>query len=319
MSIASPITTADLAATLRASTHSDVVTPDDSSYAAAIFGLSASSECRPELVVIVASAVDAAATMRLAARAGRRVVAELPGRNAVIIDGPGTILIVTRLLASVRIDPAAGTAIVGAGATWRQVLAAGEPFGLTAVSGPVPGFGAVGHTVHGGRRSVARSFGFALDHVRAFELVTAGGELVTVDAGTDPELFRSLRRGATSGLVTAMTISLVPIGRTYVGGLWFAEELADAALAQWHQWSADLPNTVSASIGRLHLPDSAELPAGLRGRSVVHLRFAHVGDPAEGARVLAPMRDTIPVLLDGVRVPLASWSVVDAEPECVGR
>jgi FAD/FMN-containing dehydrogenase len=318
MSVASPITATDLAVILRASTHSDVVTPDDPSFAAATFGLAIAGGPRPELVVIAAAAADVAATVRLAARAGRRVVAQTPARGAVI-DAPGTILIVTRLLASVRIDPAAGTAIVGVGATWRQVLDAGERFGLTAVSGPVPGVGAVGHPVHGRRGPVARSFGFALDHVRAFELVTADGDLVVVDAGRDPELFKSLRSGATSGLVTAMTIGLLPVGRTYVGGLWFAEELADAVLAQWHRWVADLPLTVSTSIGRLDLPDSAELPARLRGRSVVHLRFAHVGDPAEGARVLAPMRDTIPMLLDGVRVPLASWSVVDAEPACVGR
>jgi len=104
----------------------------------------------------------------------------------------------------------------------------------------------------------------------------------------------------TFGLVTAVTIDLLPLARLYAGALWFPAESADAVLRQWPEWVADLPATVNTSISRLTLPAAAELPASLRGRSVVCVRFAHVGDPAVGAALLTPIRTAATVLLDSV-------------------
>jgi FAD/FMN-containing dehydrogenase len=68
--------------------------------------------------------------------------------------GVGTILVVTRLLARVSIDPEARTARMGANSSWRQVLAAATPFGLVPVPSPV------GSTHRGPR---VRTFAFAPD------------------------------------------------------------------------------------------------------------------------------------------------------------
>ena len=91
----------------------------------------------PELVVIAADATDVARTVALAGRTGRRVVAQITGRRT-IVAAERTILVVTRLLAAVRVDPDRRTATVGIGASWRQVLDAAEPFGLTALSAAAP-------------------------------------------------------------------------------------------------------------------------------------------------------------------------------------
>jgi len=207
MTTASQLTTDDLVTALRASLHGDVVTPDDASFPAAAFGLDLSAAHRPDLVVIAANSGDAAATVRLAARAGRRVVVQATGHRPAQA-GPGTVLIVTRLLAQVRIDPEAKTAIVGAGASWRQVLEAAEPYGLAPISSSAD------------REPLARTFAFAVDHIRELEVVTARGDVLTVDAHRD--MFHALRRGrAPFGLVTAATIDLVPLARLYAGGLWF--------------------------------------------------------------------------------------------------
>ena len=138
MMIAPPLSSADLEVALTAAVRGDVVTPDDPGYPAACFGYVSVGESAPEIVVIAAAAEDVAATVRLAARSGRRVAVQGTGHSAPT-SGAGTILVVTRLLARVSIDPAARTARLGAGSSWRQVLAAARPFGLVPVPSPVGG------------------------------------------------------------------------------------------------------------------------------------------------------------------------------------
>ena len=131
MITASPLSATNVAETLRASIHGDVVTPDEPSFAAATFGMPA--ELEPEMVVIAADAADVAVTVRLANRTARRIAVQTSARQPQAhSSGAGlrTILLVTRLLAAVSIDPTQRTATVGAGSSWRQVIDAAEPFGL---------------------------------------------------------------------------------------------------------------------------------------------------------------------------------------------
>ena len=289
MTIAPPFTSADLEVALAAVIRGDVVTPHDPSYPAACFGYVSQGEGAPEIVVIAAEAGDVAAAVRVAARSGRRVALQGTGHTAPAAGAP-TILVVTRLLARVSIDPAARTARVGAGSSWRQVLAATGPFGLVPVPSPV------GHT---DRRSRVRAFTFAPDHVREFEVVTSAGAILRVDADGDPERFHGLRAGRTAfGLVTAMTIDLQPAQGHHAVELWFAAADAGPVLRRWRTWIADLPPTCSTSITRLRVPDSALVPEQVRGRHLLLVRFAFPGDRAEGSRLLAPLRSSARLLLE---------------------
>ena len=296
-----------------------MVTPDEPSFAAATFGMPA--ELEPEMVVIAADAADVAVTVRLANRTARRIAVQTSGRQPQAhSSGAGlrTILLVTRLLAAVSIDPTQRTATVGAGSSWRQVIDAAEPFGLAPISGNASGMGALGRDGDGRTGPVGRAFGFAADRVRSYHVVTPGGDLVVIGAEHDPELFRALRAGG-GAIVTAMTVDLIAGGQQYAGGLWFSAQDGPAVLHRWQDWVSALPEDVSTSIARLDLPDATDIPEPLRGRSVIHVRFAHLGDPADGARILASMRHAAPTLLDNVRVPSARSSVIDAEPACAGR
>jgi len=292
MTIAPPFTSADLEVALAAVIRGDVVTPHDPSYPAACFGYVSQGEGAPEIVVIAADARDVAAAVRVAAPSGRRVAVQRTGHTAPA-SGAGTILVVTRLLARVSVDPAARTARVGAGSSWRQVLAATGPFGLVPVPSPV------GHT---DRRSRVRAFTFAPDHVREFEVVTSAGAILRVDADGDPERFHGLRAGRTAfGLVTAMTIDLQPAQGRHAVELWFAAADAGPVLRRWRTWIADLPPTCSTSVTQLRVPDSALVPEQVRGRHVLLVRFAFLGDRVEGSRLLAPLRSSAPLLLESVR------------------
>ncbi len=295
MSITSPFTATELAAAIRAGVMGDVVTPDEPSYPAATFGFGRTAGADPELVVIAARTADVATAVRVAARAGRRVTVQTPAGST----GDGTVLIVTRLLASVRIDPSSTTATVGVAAGWRQVLDAAEPHGLFA-----PGAGHTAGTVQ--PPSTATGFGFSVDHISALQIVTPTGWLRWVGRNSDPELFERVHRGR--GIVTAMVIDLVPLPSLYAGALWLAADANPVALQSYHEWAAALPANTSTSLSRHPLPDDEGIPAVLRGREALRVGFAHLGNPADGARLIAPLRAAAPWLLDSVtEMP---WSAV---------
>jgi len=302
-------------AELDAETRGEVLVDGDPGYAAAFAPFNLATVHRPEAVLVAADAADVAAAVRVARRNGRRIAVQATGHSAAPADQE-TILISTRRLSAVTVDPQARTATVGAGAIWQQVLDAAAPHGLAALAGSAPHVGAVGYTVGGGLGPIARTFGLAADLVRAFELVTAEGELLTVDAEHHPDLFWAVRGGgAAFGVVTSMTIDLFPLATLYGGGLWFPAEDAHPLLHTWARWSADLPETVGTSIARLNLPPLPALPEVLRGRSLVHLRFAFTGDAAEGERLLAPMRAIAAPVLDTVaQIPYAALGAVHADP-----
>ena len=313
MSITSPITATELATALRAVVRGDVVADDEPSFPAACFGVHSDTGHRPELVVIAETAADIAAAVRAATRAGRRIVVQHAGQQ-VAVTADRTILLVTRLLAAVRIDPAAGTARVGAGSTWRQVLAAADRYGLSAVPAPLAGTASGGQAAARRPGPVGRMVGFAASHIRSVQIVTPAGELQEIDTRRHSERFARLQRAGESGWVTAMTVDLVPTGQLYSGAVWFTADTAKAVKHHWQQWSSSLPAAASASIVEGMLPAIAELPPEWHSRPVVVVQFVHLGDPVVAARLLAPIRSAATPLLDGVR----SRSV-DATPIGFGR
>ncbi len=265
MITAGPLSTIDLAAAVGASIRGDVVTAAESSFTAAMFGVTGVA---PELVVIAADAADVARVVALARRTGRRVLPQITGRPTVVAV-ERTILVVTRLLARVRIDARDGTATVGIGASWRQVLDAAEPFGLTALSAAA-------------LRPRATVFAFAGDRIRSFEVITATGERRLV--GPDSPDFAALRRGQTApGLVVAMTLALVPHPVLTVAELVFAAADAAQVLAGRRRWSAHLPRTAITGVA-----------AGPDGRTLA-VRVAQVGDPGRVDALLAGLRQSVGV------------------------
>jgi FAD/FMN-containing dehydrogenase len=228
----------------------------------------------------------------------------------------GAVLVTTWRMADVTVDPVARTARVGAGARWRQVIDAAGPHGLAPLSGSASGVGAVGYTLGGGLGPLARRYGFAADHVRSVEIVTGDGEIRSVDAGSDPELFWALRGGKGSfGIVTALEFDLVPVSRLYGGGVFYPGSAAAEVLHAYRAWAPTLPEETTTSVAVLRLPPDPALPGPLRGQTVVHLRVAHLGSAEEGAALLAPMRAAAPALLDGVgEMPFAAVDAIHMDP-----
>jgi FAD binding domain-containing protein len=299
-----------------------VFTAGDPGWDEEVSGFNAAVTHTPAAVVVAAAAGDVQAAIRYAATAGMPVGVQATGHGAMtpIEDG---VLISTRRLRTVSIDPARRSATVQAGVRWRQVIDAAAPYGLAPLNGSASGVGAVGYTLGGGLPVMARTFGFAADHVRALDVVTADGQLRHVEAETEPDLFWGLCGGGGNlGVVTAMTIGLVPVVTVYGGGIFYPAVQIPAVLSAWRDWCPDLPETITTSVAILRLPPVPELPEPLRGQIVAQLRFCAVGaegmpvDTAKAAQLLAPMRAAAPVLLDTVAdIPYTAIDAVHMDPD----
>jgi len=285
-----------------------VLLPDDTDYntECATFNLAVTH--RPAIVVGAADTADVQAAVRFAT-AHELPVAVLATGHQAIVPADGAMMITTRRMSAVSVDPDRRRAVVQAGVLAQQAVDGAVAFGLAPTVGSSPNVGVVGFTLGGGLSpTFGRSFGWAADYVHAIEVVTADGELRRVSATDEPDLFWALRGSRSNmGVVTAIELELHEATRFYGGGLYFSGKDAAAVLHAYRRFATDVPERLTSSAALLRLPDTPSVTEVLRGTFVVHVRIAHLGDSAEGARLVAPLRQSAPLLLD----TLGDMSIVD--------
>jgi hypothetical protein len=300
-----PFTDTDLTR-LRASCTGVVLTPDEPGYADEVGTWNLSVRLRPAVVVGAAGPEDVVRAVRWATEHGLAMGVNATGHGAVP-NADGALLVTTHRMAQVSVDPILATATVAAGARMRDVTAAAAPYGLAPVQGSTGSAGAVGYTLGGGLGVMSRTFGLAVDHVTTIDVVALDGRLRTVDSDHDPDLFWALRGGrANFGIVTSYRTMLQRLSTFFGGGLFFDGADAGSVLHEYRAWIAGHSDRTSSSIALLRLPADPRLPDPIRGRFVVHLRIAHVGEAAEGARLADAMRGSAPVLFDTLGVLTAT-------------
>ncbi|MFC9788932.1 FAD-binding oxidoreductase [Rhodococcus sp. NPDC127528] len=300
---------------LAAATAGPVHAPGDPGFDLSVASFNTTTVHRPAAVVVASSAADVATAVGIAIDAGLSVAVQATGHGAAAA-GPESILINTRLLDSVVVDPQARTATVGAGVRWQQVLDAATPHGLGGACGSAPGVGVVGYTLGGGIGPAARTLGFAADHVVEVEVVTADGQLHRVGATDDPDLFWALRGGGGAfGIVTQITFRLFEIQTLHAGGMFFDYLDAPRVLHGWREWVHGVPESVTSSVAVVNFPPLPVIPEPLRGRTVLHLRFAHLSDTEDGEALLEPLRALATPIVDTVtEIMYADLGSIHADP-----
>lgn len=245
-------------------------------------GFQTARQHQPLAIVAARTAGDVSAAVRFAAARGLAVAVQGAGHGLVRACTEG-VLISTRQMTGVRVDPGRRTAWLEAGTRWDQVIRQAARHGLAPLNGSAPHLGAVPYILGGGLGPLARQFGYACDHVHGIEVVTADSQIRRVSAAQDRDLFWALRGGRGNfGVVTGMQIDLVPVARLYGGGLYFDAELIPAALHAWR---------------------------------VAHVRIAYTGSAADGADLVAPMRAVGPRLVDTVgEMPYAAVGSIHDDP-----
>jgi hypothetical protein len=273
---------------------------------------------RPAMVALPGSVDDVAEAVRHARENGLRVAVQAGGHSAGPLAGMGddTLLLKTARLTGAEIDAPMRRARVGAAAKWQDVSALASPQGLSGLSGSSAEVGVVGYTLGGGHGWLAREHGLACNSVVAAELVTADGELVRADHENHADLFWALRGGGGNfGVVTALEFELYRVPELYAGMVvWPWERTADV-LHRWREWAPGLPSQMSTWARILQVPPLPDVPEPVRGRQLVVVEAAHLGDEESGAELLRPLRELGPELDTFAAVPPAALGHLHMDPE----
>ncbi|QCV95048.1 FAD-binding oxidoreductase [Acidipropionibacterium acidipropionici] len=283
-------------AALRSRLHGRLHLPFEAGWDAARTAWQLAVDQRPVAVVEAADVVDVSLTVREARRLGLAVAPQSTGHGAGTIDASGAVLVRTRGLDAVAVDPGPAVARVGSGATAGALAEAAQRHGLAAVLGMAPSVGVVGMTLGGGLGWFARSHGLAANSVTAIEGIDATGAVVRADASHHPDLFWAARGGVAPIIVTALEVSLHRIGDLQAGTLMWPIEATAEVVRAWGAWITGLPEAVTSLVRVLRFPPAPGIPEPVRGRSFVAVEAALQISPPEAEDLLAPLRALNPVM-----------------------
>ena len=291
--------------------------PGDEGYAEAVAGFNTTVTRGPEAVVLARDARDVQKAVRYAGRHDLPVCVMATGHQA-SVSFDGGVLVSTAAMDGIRVDERSASVRVGPGARWGPIAEATAPHGLAGLAGSSVSVGAVGYTLGGGLSpTFGRLHGYASDHVSRLEIVTADGELRVATPEREQDLFWAARGGKGNfGIVTSLDFGLFDVRTLYAGAILYPAEAAADVLPAWRDWAAEVPESVTTSAAFVRIPPDAPLPEQVRGRLVVSVRVSFVGEAREGARIVEPLREVAPVLLDGVEeMPFTDWGRIHSDPE----
>jgi FAD/FMN-containing dehydrogenase len=238
---------------------------------------------RPAAIARCANAQDVIHTVRWARSRGLALSVRGGGHDyAGRALCEGGVVIDCSPMRAMTIDPAARTARIASGATAGDLIDAAQRSALATPTGTIATVGLGGLTLGGGYGLLQGKYGLVADNLLAAEVVTADGDLVTASATEHPDLFWGLRGGGGNfGVVVSFEYRLHSLPQVLAGQLLYPLEQARAVLRAYSEFIQMVPDDVTIQFGFIQLPD---------GLPVVYLWPVYCGPPAEGERVLAPLR-----------------------------
>jgi FAD/FMN-containing dehydrogenase len=257
---------------------------------------------RPALIARCADAQDVVQAVKFA-RTNNLLVAVRGGAHGVagLATCDGGLVIDLSQMKGIRVDPDTRTARAEGGATWGDLDAATQPFGLATPGGVVSETGIAGLTLGGGLGWLRNKYGLSCDNLVSAEVVTADGRILTASETENSDLFWGIRGGGGNfGIVTAFEYQLHPVGPDLMVCLVFypAEKIGEA-LRFFREYTASAPDEVSLVALRGVIPPHEETyPKEIHGAPFVVFVGAYAGPVEEGERVLQPLRDLATPLLD---------------------
>src|SRR5690242_11524504 len=154
---------------LRRRVHGPVFLAGDDGLAAEVATFNLAIQHTPAVAVGATCAADVSTAVAWAVAHDLRVAVQATGHGPVR-NAAGSMMITTRRMQGLSIDPVRRIARVEAGVKWIRVLEAAAEHGLAALCGSSSDVGVVGYSLGGGLGSLGRKYGFAADHITAVEI-----------------------------------------------------------------------------------------------------------------------------------------------------
>jgi FAD/FMN-containing dehydrogenase len=256
---------------------------------------------RPAAIVRAADASDVARVVSLARETATELAVRSGGHSrAGDSTSEGGIVLDLSAMNAIEVD-------ADGRAAWAQTgMKAGDYTEATAERGLATGLGDTatvglgGITLAGGMGFLVRKHGLTIDDVLAAEVVTAEGELLSVDEHSQPDLFWALRGGGGNfGVVTRLRLRLHKIDHVIGGTLVLP---ASANVIAGLVATADAaPEDLSIIAKVMKAPPLPFIPREQHGKFAVIARMVYAGEPQDAEKALAPIRALATPLADVVR------------------
>lgn len=273
-----------------------LLTPADEQYDYARRIWNGMHDRRPALIARCANADDVRHAVSFAADRGLLLSVRggghsWPGKS--VCDGGLMLDLAT--MNTVTADPDARRAYAQGGALLNALDTAALKHGLITTAGVVSHTGVGGYTLGGGFGRLNRKYGLTIDNLVSAQLVTADGQVRTVSAEQDDDLFWAIRGGGGNfGVATQFEYQLHPFSRKLLSGMimWPIDQ-AREVLDFYGEWYSGLSDNLYVGPAMFTLPD---------GPSVVVMEVVYAGDPAAGEKELEPLRKVGKPMEDGVKI-----------------
>ncbi len=289
----------------------DVVLPTDSNYDEVRQIWNGMIDRKPSLIARCKSTDDVVMAVNFARDNGQLLSVRGGGHNiagnAVCDNG---VMIDLSLLTQVRVDENAKRAFVEPGCTLGDLDEATQKHGLATPVGINSTTGIAGLTLGGGFGWLSRKYGMTIDNLVSANVVTADGRQLLASETENEDLFWALRGGGGNfGIVTQFEFQLHPVGPEVLSGLIvFPFDQAKSIITQFAKFTESAPEELSVWMVSRKAPPLPFLPESVHGKEVVVLAICYAGDPSEGEKLIAPLRDFGDAHGEHVGVqPFAAW------------
>lgn len=276
---------------LEAAFDGPLIRPQDETYDGARRTWNGSFDLHPDLIATCRSTADVVAAVNFARESGMHPAVRggghsLPGfsscEGGLVIDLSG--------MRTVEVDPQARIARAGGGTTWHDFDAATHPHSLATTGGLISSTGVGGLTLGGGIGWLVRRCGLSCDNLVGAEVVTAQGEILEVDAESNPDLLWGLRGGGGNfGVVTRfdMRLHAVSVGLTTL--TFFPADRAQEVLRFYRDWAPKLPDQISTIVVFQPARPVPFIPERLHHQPVLGVHAFDSGDPNAGRAYVEPL------------------------------
>lgn len=222
----------------------------------------------------------------------------------------GGFMIDLSMMRRVTVNKENKTARVDGGCLLGDVDHETQLHGLAVSAGIVSHTGVGGLTLGGGFGWISRKYGLTIDNLISADVVTADGRLVTASENENQDLFWGLRGGGGNfGIVTSFDFKCAEIGTVVYSGM-IVKDFDDAqSYLKFHRdYVRELPDEMTAWMVIRHAPPLPFLPSDVHGKMVVAVPFVWLGDPAEGEKLVKPIREATASLGEGLGMhPWVGW------------
>jgi hypothetical protein len=250
-------------------------------------------EARPALFVLCETNQDVQVTIRVARKHALPLSVRCGGHDFAgrALRHNGIVIDLSRMR-QVEVDPVKRLAVVGGGATSKDVAVATVPHGLIAATGNVGAVGMGGLTLGGGYSPMSPQFGLLCDNLLQATVVLADGTLVTADTSENPDLFWALRGGGGNfGVVTSLHFRLHPVRELLAGVMLFPWAEAEQVLCGYGDLAPSLPEKLGVTCGIIPAPN---------GAPTVFIAPNWHGDRKQGEEIIGSLRSLGTPIVDQV-------------------